>query len=119
MCYFLYRIILDCGDIKTIGVLKAARIVSLRGKEQARKGRNQKGRMQMKINLLCAVALAVVVGCKYDGGGGAAAPVPDKWAALTGLPCVAAPDKAELLDESGPLALFAGETAEDVDSMTL
>ena len=70
----------------------------------------------MKISLLLVVAFAVVVGCKYDGGGGAAAPVPDKWAALTGLPCVAAPGNAELLDESGSLALFAGETAEDSTS---
>lgn len=33
--------------------------------------------------------------------------------ALLELPCVAVPGKAELRDESGTLALFAGETAED------
>ena len=72
--------------------------------------------MRTKINLLLVVALAVVVGCKYDGGGGAAAPLSEKWIALTELPYVAAPDNAELLDESGSLALFSGETARDVES---
>ena len=70
----------------------------------------------MKISLLLVVALAVVVGCKYDWGGDDASPLSEKWIALTELPCVAAPGKAELLDESGPLALFSGETVEDVDS---
>ena len=69
--------------------------------------------MKTKISVLLVVALAVVAGCKYGVEGESAARMPDKWAALTGLPCVAAPDKAELLDESGSLALFAGETAED------
>ena len=70
----------------------------------------------MKISLLLVVAFAVVVGCKYDWGGDDAAPLSEKWIALTELPCVAAPGKAELLDESGSLALFAGETAEDSTS---
>jgi len=69
--------------------------------------------MKTKISSLLAAVLAVVAGCKYDCGGEFAASLTDKWAALTGLPCVAAPGKAELLDESGPLALFSGETAED------
>ena len=72
--------------------------------------------MKTRINLLCAVTLAVVAGCKYDQVGGAAAPVSDEWSALTALPCVAAPANAEILDKSGSFALFSGETAEDVDS---
>ena len=68
--------------------------------------------MRMKIGSIFAVALAVIAGCKY-GVGESAARVSEKWAALTALPCVAAPGKAELLDESGSLALFSGETAED------
>ena len=72
--------------------------------------------MKTKINLLCAVTLAVVAGCKYDRVVGAAAPVSDEWSALTALPCVAAPANAEILDKSGSFALFSGETAEDVDS---
>ena len=72
--------------------------------------------MRTKINLLFVVALAVVVGCKYDWGGGAVAPLSEKWSVLTELPCVAAPGNAELLDESGSLALFSGETARDVES---
>ena len=58
-------------------------------------------------------ALAVVAGCKYDQVGETIARSSDKWPALTGLPCVEAPVNAELLDESGALALFSGETAED------
>ena len=38
------------------------------------------------------------------------------WTTITGLPCGAAPVAAELLDESGEFALFAGETAEDAAS---
>lgn len=80
---------------------------------------NCKGRdFAMKINLLLVVAVVVVAGCKYDRVGefrkspsGAASR--NEWMALAGLPCVAAPDNAELLDEAGELALFAGETAED------
>ena len=76
---------------------------------------NQKGRAQMKtkISLLLAAALAVVAGCKYDRGVKSAVPVSGEWLALMGLPCVEAPANAELLDESGALALFSGETAED------
>ena len=79
---------------------------------------NKKSRIQMKIkiNLLLVVALACVAGCKYDGGGGVAAAESEKWPTLTRLPCVVAPGKAELLDESGSLALFSGETAEDSTS---
>lgn len=68
----------------------------------------------MKINLLLVAALAVVAGCKYDRVGKPGTPSPTEWATLTGLPCVAAPDKAELLDESGDFALYSGETADDV-----
>ena len=66
-----------------------------------------------KIALLLVAALAVVAGCRYDQGGKSAASVSGEWPALTALPCVAAPGEAELLYESGELALYAGETAED------
>ena len=72
--------------------------------------------MKTKISLLLAVVLAVVAGCKYDRGVKSAVPVSGEWLALMGLPCVEAPANAELLDESGALALFVGETAEDTDS---
>lgn len=75
-----------------------------------------KMQMKMKICLLLAVALTIIAGCKYDGGGGAVAPLFEKWTVLTGLPCVDAPSNTELLNESGSLALFAGETAEDTTS---
>ena len=76
---------------------------------------NQAGGMPMKtkISLLLAAALAVVAGCKYDRGVKSAVLVSGEWLALMGLPCVEAPANAELLDESGALALFSGETAED------
>ena len=67
----------------------------------------------MKISLLLAVALAVVAGCKYERGGESIVRSSDEWSALTGLPCVTKPGNAKLLDESGALALFSGETAED------
>ena len=67
----------------------------------------------MRINLLLAVALAVVAGCKYDQGEESVARSSDEWPALLELPCAAAPGEAELLDESGSLALFSGKTAED------
>ena len=70
----------------------------------------------MKISLFLVAALAVVTGCKYDQGGKSCTSSCNEWAALTGLPCVAAPSEAELLDESGEFALFVGETAEDADS---
>ena len=70
----------------------------------------------MKITLLLVVALAVVAGCRHDQGGKSAAPLSGEWAALIALPCVAAPGNAELLDESGALALYVGETAKDSDS---
>jgi hypothetical protein len=72
--------------------------------------------MKTKISLLLAAALAVVAGCKYDRGVKSAVPVSGEWPALTALPCVATPGEAKLLDESGALALFSGETAEDADS---
>jgi len=72
--------------------------------------------MKMKINLLLVAALAGVAGCKYDWEGNVATPELGGWMALTELPCVAEPGKAELLDESGSLALFSGETAEDSTS---
>ena len=70
-------------------------------------------RSEWRNCLLLVVAFAIVAGCRYDGGVKSAAPSPNEWAALTTLPCVAAPGNAELLDEFGELALFAGETAED------
>ena len=44
------------------------------------------------------------------------APISESQAELPGTPCVVAPGKVELLYESGSLALFAGETAEDATS---
>ena len=67
----------------------------------------------MKNMILFVAALAVVAGCKYDQVGETIARASNEWTALTGLPCVEAPGNAELLDESGTLALFSGETAED------
>ena len=68
----------------------------------------------MKTILACAAAVAVV-GCRYRPTGGAETPRPSRGgrAAMPGSPCGAAPAKAEWLDESGELALFAGETAAD------
>lgn len=67
-----------------------------------------------KTILICA-ALAMIVGCRYMTNNGAVSVVSfsDTRAELLGTPCKAAPPKAELLAESGALALFAGETAED------
>ena len=65
-----------------------------------------------KISLLLIVALAVVAGCKDERDVKSVEPLSEEKALLE-LPCVAAPGKAELRDESGTLALFAGETAED------
>ncbi len=72
--------------------------------------------MEKKIGLLLVAALAVVAGCRYDRCSGNAVRTPEECPALTELPCVAAPGKAKLLDESGELALFSGETVEDADS---
>ena len=69
-----------------------------------------------KINLLLVAVLTILTGCKYDWGGNAATPELGGWTALTRLPCVEAPSNTKLLDESGSLALFSGETAEDADS---
>lgn len=69
--------------------------------------------MKTKITLFLVAALAIVAGCRYDRDGKSAASLSGEWAAITALPCVAAPGEAELLDESGELALYAGETAED------
>ena len=70
----------------------------------------------MKISLLLVVALAVVVGCKYERVGASVAAESEEWPALTALSCVSVPGEAKLLDESGALALFSGETPEDIDS---
>ena len=67
----------------------------------------------MKTSLLLVSAFVAVAGCKYEQGVESAVFVSDEWSVLMGLPCVEVPGKAELLDESGSLALFAGETAED------
>ena len=66
-----------------------------------------------RINLFLVAALAVVAGCKDERDAKSVEPLSEEKALLE-LPCVAAPGKAELLDESGALALFAGETAEDL-----
>ena len=72
--------------------------------------------MEKKISMLLSMVLAIVAGCKYERVGASVAAESDECPALTALPCVAAPANAELLDESGALALFSGETAEDADS---
>ena len=73
---------------------------------------NKEGRMQMKNSLLLVAALVVVAGCKYGRSWECATPV-SEWPVLMELPRVEAPSKAEILEESGSLALFVGETAED------
>ncbi len=70
----------------------------------------------MKTTLFLVVVLAVVAGCKYERVGASVAAESDEWPALTALSCVAVPGEAKLLDESGALALFSGETPEDIDS---
>ena len=71
----------------------------------------------MNKTMLFVVALAAVAGCKASkhGDTGPAAPFSGARAVLPGSP-YAVPLDAKLLDESGALALFAGETAEDVNS---
>jgi hypothetical protein len=67
----------------------------------------------LKLNktMLFVVALAAVAGCKAPKHGDTG----PARAVLPGSPH-AVPLNAKLLDESGALALFAGETAEDVNS---
>ena len=67
----------------------------------------------IKVRLLLVVALAVVAGCGDNRDVKSVTQSSDEKTALLGLPCVEAPGKAELLNEKGELALFAGETAED------
>ena len=67
----------------------------------------------MKVRLLSVVALAVVAGCGDNRDAKSVTQSSDEKMALLGLSCVEAPGKAELLNEKGELALFAGETAED------
>ena len=67
----------------------------------------------IKVRLLLVVALAVIAGCKYDQAAESVAPLSDGQRVLLEFSCAAAPGKAELLNEKGELALFAGETAED------
>ena len=64
---------------------------------------------------VCCAALAVVAGCRHvpDDCTESAAPFSGDRAVLPGSLCAAAPAKAKLLHESGTLALFSGETAED------
>ena len=69
--------------------------------------------MKTKVKLLAMAVLAVVAGCKYEREAKSVSPFSDEKAALLGLLCEAEPGKVELLDESGTLALFAGETPED------
>ena len=65
--------------------------------------------------ILVGTVLAVVAGCVYapEGDTRDAAPFSGNRAARPGTPHGLAPANAELLDESGELALFAGETAAD------
>ena len=67
----------------------------------------------MIVTSFLVAAVVATAGCKYERSGESAAASTNKWAVLTALPCVAVPGNAKLLDESGSLALFAGETAED------
>ena len=64
---------------------------------------------------VCYAALAVVAWCRHvpDGDAESAAMFSGGRTVLPGSPCVAVPAKAKLLHESGTLALFSGETAED------
>ena len=64
---------------------------------------------------VCCAALAVVAGCRHvpDGDAESAAMFSGDRTVLPGSSCAAVPAKAELLNESGALALFSGETAED------
>lgn len=59
--------------------------------------------------------LAALAGCRYvpDGDAESVVMFSGDRTVLPGVPCAAAPMKAKLLDESGTLALFSGETAED------
>jgi len=71
--------------------------------------------MNMTKSILVCITLAAIAGCGYVQESGAASSKPsssDKIA-LLGTPYKTMPKKAELLSESGPLALFSGETAED------
>ena len=67
----------------------------------------------MKVRLLLVVALAVVAGCGDNRDARSVTQSSDEKMSLLELPCAAAPGEAELLNEKGELALFAGETAED------
>lgn len=64
---------------------------------------------------VCCAALAVVAGCRHvpDGDAESAAMFSGDRTVLPGSPCATVPAKAKLLHESGTLALFSGETAED------
>ena len=66
--------------------------------------------------ILLFVMLAVMAGCRYayEGNDETLAPLPVTRFELLGFHYQAKPEKAELLWKSGELALFAGETAEDV-----
>ena len=68
-----------------------------------------------KKSILIAAAMMAIVGCKCLSAeeGTSAAPFSGDRAVLPGSLCAAAPAKAKLLHESGTLALFSGETAED------
>ena len=52
-----------------------------------------------RISLFLVAALAVAVGCKAERDAKSVEPLPDERAVLLELPCVAAPGKAELLEE--------------------
>lgn len=67
-----------------------------------------------KLILFCA-ALATIGGCRYAPNGDAVsvAPFSESRAQLPGTPCKSVLEKAKLLDESGALALYVAETAED------
>ena len=68
--------------------------------------------------ILLFVMLAVMAGCRYahEGNDETLVPFPVTRFELLGFHYQAKPEKVELLWESGELALFAGETAEDIAS---
>ena len=70
----------------------------------------------MMRKILLYTAIMGVAGCKYapENGTKSAVPFSGERAALPGAPYGLAPTNAELLDESGELALYSGDTAADV-----
>ncbi len=76
-----------------------------------------KDRCMSIVMFLCLLSVGPALLLNADGSEPPpAVPFPGNGSALPGSPYAAEPKKAELLDESGELALFAGETEADADS---